>query len=151
MKWIRRLVNKIFPLNVGTFEEFLKSFQRNGCSEVSACVYILIINSVFTASVGDIGNLQYWVKLESKTPDGRKIKLEKLIFENFGSTRGFSDSEERDTLLMRSLIEADKLLKEVRGLKPDVKTTLLKPDESPFSEKEIKNIRKLAKEKGLVK
>lgn len=146
---IKKLINKLFSHNVKTLEEFLKSLKENGCSKVSAYACVVADDLAFTSSVGHIGNHQYWVKLESETPEGRKIRLKKLILENFGSTYGLADYEEREASSIKSLIEADRLLKEVKKLCPDVETALLKPDGSPFSEKEIKYIWKLAKKGGV--
>ena len=147
MKRIKRWVNKLFPLNVKTLEEFLKHFQKNGCSYVSAYVYVTLKNASTSKVIGRIGNCLYWVKLESETPGGRKIMLKKLVFERYGSTHGYADSKERTALLNKSLVEADNLLKEVKKFKPDVKPRFIQDNNTPFSEEEVEEIRGLSEKR----
>mgnify|MGYP000997479885 CR=1 FL=1 len=149
---IIRFFQDLFQLKikVKSFEEFVNVLKREACDEVTASAVVYKPQGEQSATVGSIGTFKYFVVLTSKTPGGRSVTYQHLVIEQFGSTRGLSDWNDNSKATVRTLVEADKMLRKIRKNIPEVGTTLLKPDGTPFSEELIKRLYKDAEKIGVI-
>jgi len=122
--WIDR-----FPRKARSFDDFMRMVSRKDGTVVVARAGIRLKNGAFTASVGYIGNFEYFTNLRSCTERGRPIVYNEVHASRYGSDYEFGDSEDRLFYALKGLLTADVMLQKVREKRPQAKTELMNPDE----------------------